>query len=382
MYYTPVGVYKRQDRKNPTWYGVLKFKDSLGVWRNKKKTFRECSTKREAKVAFAKWHADEEDKVERNVTYTNVNQAVYDYLRQQYNLGQIETTTYQDDCLKVEYSITPYIGKESFYDIDAEILQMWVNKLCEKYKPSTVITLTAIFGKAYNNAVRHGKMKTNEWRKVMLPRVPRADINYLTKSGRQYLFACVDKDCEWYLSTMVMFYTGMRTGEYCALRWKDINYALGFIDIARAAKQIKNKRGENIVVIGDTKTHLKRRIPLMPQLAKILKEVEQERKPKPNDLLCEGHENPRLLCTSFLKFSTRNEILGSLGKPITNHGLRHTFATMGVSAGMDIKSLSTILGHKNVQTTLDLYASDDDEAKIVSMTKLSTMMMNEEEEDF
>ena len=49
---------------------------------------------------------------------------------------------------------------------------------------------------------------------------------------------------------------------------------------------------------------------------------------------------------------------------------------------MDIKSLSTILGHKNVQTTLDLYASDDDEAKSVSMGKLADMMKEEEEQDF
>ena len=259
---------------------------------------------------------------------------------------------------------------------------MWVNKLSEKYKPSTVITLTAIFGKVYNDAYKRGKMKYNEWRKVTLPRANRPEINYLTKSGRQYLFAVVDKNSRWYLSTMVMFYTGMRTGEYCALRWKNINYALDFIEINQAAKVIKDEEGNSKIIYGDTKTHIRRRVPLMPQLKKILQEVEQERKPRPNELLCKGHENPRLLCTSFLKFTTRNKILGSLGKPITNHGLRHTFATMGVAAGMDIKSLSTILGHKNVQTTLDLYASDDDEAKSVSMGKLADMMKEEEEQDF
>lgn len=382
MFYTPVGVYKRQDRQSANWYGVLKYKDSLGVWRNKKKTFKDCRTKREAKVALAKWHEDEEGKVERNVSYTTVKQAVSDYLRQQHNLGQIEITSYQDDSEKAEYAIYPYIGDESFYDIEVDTLQEWINKLCEKYKPSTVITLSAIFGKVYNDAFKRGKLKSNEWRKVMLPRSNRPEINYLTKSGRQYLFAVVDKKCKWYLSTMVMFYTGMRTGEYCALRWNNINYALDFIEINEAAKVIKDKNGKTKIIYGETKTHTKRRIPLMPQLKKILQEVEQEIKPMPNDLLCKGHENPRLLCTSFLKFATRNEILGSLGKPITNHGLRHTFATMGVAAGMDIKSLSAILGHKNVQTTLDLYASDDDDAKLLSMTKLSNMMMDEEEQDF
>ena len=382
MFYTPVGVYKRQDRKNANWYGVLKYKDSLGTWKNKKKTFTDCHTKREAKVALSQWHADEEGKVERNVSYITVKQAVNDYLRQQYNLGQIEITSYQDDLDKAGYSIFPYIGKESFYEIEADTLQEWINKLAEKYKPSTVITLTAIFGKVYNYAVKQGKIKSNEWRKVMLPRSNRPEINYLTKSGRQYLFAVVDKDCEWYLSSMVIYFTGMRTGEYCALQWKDINYALDFIEVNGAAKVIKDKNGNNIVIYGDTKTHTTRRIPLMPQLKKILQEVEQEIKPKPDDLLCKGHENPRLLCTSFQKFTTRNNILGSLGKPITNHGLRHTFATMGVAAGMDIKSLSAILGHKNVQTTLDLYASDDDDAKVISITKLSNMMMDEEERDF
>lgn len=382
MFYTPVGVYKRKDRHMANWYGVLKYKDSYGEWKNKKKTFFDAKGKREAKVALAKWHEEEEEMIEREITHTTVRDAIEDYLNQQYNLGQIEITSYQDDCDKAAYAIFPYIGRESFYEIDSEILQMWVNKLSEKYKPSTVITLTAIFGKVYNDAYRRGKMKYNEWRKVTLPRANRPSINYLTKSGRQYLFAVVDKNSRWYLSTMVMFYTGMRTGEYCALRWKNINYALDFIEINQAAKVIKDEEGNSKIIYGDTKTHIKRRVPLMPQLKKILQEVEQERKPRPNELLCKGHENPRLLCTSFLKFTTRNKILGSLGKPITNHGLRHTFATMGVAAGMDIKSLSTILGHKNVQTTLDLYASDDDEAKSVSMGKLADMMKEEEEQDF
>ena len=79
--------------------------------------------------------------------------AIEDYLNQQYNLGQIEITSYQDDCDKAAYAIFPYIGNESFYEIDSEILQMWVNKLSEKYKPSTVITLTAIFGKVYNRCL-------------------------------------------------------------------------------------------------------------------------------------------------------------------------------------------------------------------------------------
>ena len=382
MFYTPVGVYKRKDRKNESWYGILKYKDSVGEWKNKKKTFPNAASKREAKVEFAEWHKEEEFKAERRVAYTTVREGIETYLHQQHSLGQIEITTYQDDSQKAEYGIYPYIGKESFYDIESDVLQLWINKLCEKYKPSTVITLTAIFGKAYNDAYKRGKMKSNEWRKVMLPRNDRAEINYLTKSQRQYLFSMLDESNEWYLSTMVMFYTGMRTGEYCALQWKDINYALDYINVHRAAKQIKDSTGKNIVIYGDTKTHTTRRIPLMPQLKKILQEKEKQIKPNEDDLLCAGHENPRLLCTSFQKFTTRNNILGSLGKPITNHGLRHTFATMGVAAGMDFKSLSTILGHKNIQTTLDLYAADDDEAKAISMDKLSTMMLNEEEDDF
>lgn len=54
---------------------------------------------------------------------------------------------------------------------------------------------------------------------------------------------------------------------------------------------------------------------------------------------------------------------------MTMHGLRHTFATLGVQSGMDIKSLSSILGHSSAAMTLDIYASDDEQAKKLAMKR-------------
>ena len=63
------------------------------------------------------------------------------------------------------------------------------------------------------------------------------------------------------------------------------------------------------------------------------------------------------------------------------HGLRHTFATVGVQSGMDIRSLASILGHENVSMTLNTYASDDAEAKVIAMDRLDEYMTEEEEND-
>lgn len=72
---------------------------------------------------------------------------------------------------------------------------------------------------------------------------------------------------------------------------------------------------------------------------------------------------PRLLSTSFWRRAKRLELKGSQGKRPTFHDLRHAFATTAIAEGVDVKSVSSILGHADASMTLNVYASADPEAK-------------------
>lgn len=84
----------------------------------------------------------------------------------------------------------------------------------------------------------------------------------------------------------------------------------------------------------------------------------------------------------FKKWSSRNKLDSVLGKPITFHGLRHTFATLGVKSKMDIKSLASILGHKDAAMTLNIYASDDEQAKQINIQNLGNLFAEKQDSDF
>ena len=86
--------------------------------------------------------------------------------------------------------------------------------------------------------------------------------------------------------------------------------------------------------------------------------------------------------SAFEKWAKRNELISVLDKPLTMHGLRHTFATIAVESKMDIKSLASILGHKDAAMTLNIYASDDENAKQANIMALAAMMEQEESSDF
>lgn len=387
MIYTSCGI----DRKEPNgngWRGFISYKNADGKWRKKYKTFK-TRLKRDALKMLNEWREHEEEMAQRQVTFKTVEQAVTDYFVSQHNLGHITSVTYQRNIEQAGYAIFPYIGDESFYDITTETLQKYINELCKKYKKNSVDTFYSIFNKAYLNALEQGKIVKDARAGLKLPKDKRRhEIAYLDKEGRAKLQSLLNggeligsRNNNLYLPILLAYYGGLRSGEICALRWNDVNYINNTIRVTKAAKQIKDKNGKNKVVIEDTKTYSIRTIPMMPKLSRALKAQEERDNPNAKDLICYW-KNPRIMGSAFEKWAKRNELISVLDKPLTMHGLRHTFATIAVESKMDIKSLASILGHKDAAMTLNIYASDDENAKQANIMALAAMMEQEESSDF
>lgn len=167
-------------------------------------------------------------------------------------------------------------------------------------------------------------------------------------------------------------YTGIRIGELCALKWKNIKLKEQILHIDKTMQriQIYDEEVKTKIVITPPKSKCSERdIPLPKFLCDTLKKFKRGEN---NFLLSGSSENfvePRLLRYTFAKYM---KICGL--DNVNFHALRHTFATRCVESGFEIKTLSEILGHSSVKITLDRYVHSSMELKRKNMEKLESIL--------
>ena len=172
-----------------------------------------------------------------------------------------------------------------------------------------------------------------------------------------------------YRGIILCLYTGLRIGELLALTWNDIDFEKSILSVTKTCHD-GNENGEHIRIIDTPKTENSRRqIPLSKTLIKMLKDM--KKKSKCEFVIADG-EKPVFIRSYQRMFELFLKKLGLQHKGF--HSLRHTFATRALECGMDVKSLSEILGHKNAMITLNRYAHSLWEHKAEMMNKLSKML--------
>lgn len=172
---------------------------------------------------------------------------------------------------------------------------------------------------------------------------------------------------------LISLYMGLRIGEICALRWEDLDMENGLLQIRRSIQRIpniafenhSNSAGKTKIIIEEPKTNCSvRKIPIPSVL---LPAFVQCKKPKECYVLTGNH--------SYLEpkeyYRKYKHILKKCGLEHFNyHALRHTFATRCIEYDFDLKSLSEILGHSNVSTTLQRYVHPSVNLKRKHMDRL------------
>ena len=174
------------------------------------------------------------------------------------------------------------------------------------------------------------------------------------------------------LGLSICLSTGLRIGEICALKWKDIDTSSGVIRINKTIQRIYVKEAGHShteIIIGPPKTSNSRReIPLTKDLMAIVKTLKKV-VPDSNYVISNSSKpiEPRLYRIHLQK------ITDSLGIPrMKFHTLRHSFATRCIESNCDYKTVSVLLGHSSINTTLNLYVHPNLEQKkkcIEAMTK-------------
>ena len=170
----------------------------------------------------------------------------------------------------------------------------------------------------------------------------------------------------------VALMTGVRIGELCGLQMSDISLTDNTITVNRTVQRIYDKRkGETYINVGLPKTKSSiRTIPFPSLLGNIIRKFYSD---NPNHYFLTGRSKPtepRTYRQFFSRFIKKN------GLPkVKFHEIRHTFAVRAIEMpDFDIKSLSEILGHKNVSFTLNVYGSANLSQKIKCMNLLNDLL--------
>jgi integrase len=244
-------------------------------------------------------------------------------------------------------------------DVEHADVQAWVAGLNRTLAPASVRKAHQVLAEALEFAVLDGRLARNPARGVALPRVTAAEKRFLTHDEVARL-ADAAGECrphgaktgppsQWRLVVLTLAYTGLRWGEFAALRVRDLDVLRRRLVVARSVAPVRGR-----LVVGDTKGHLRREVPV-PRF--LVADLERQIEGKgPDSPLFAGERGAVLRGERFRRGALRkaSKELG-IDPPLTAHELRHTAASLAIAAGADVKVVQQMLGHKSATMTLDLY---------------------------
>lgn len=294
----------------------------------------------------------------------------------------VTPSTYADFLLIAENHLIPQFGQRkigsiSETDIQDYILRLYNNGRLDGTGGLTVKTIRDIIlvlRLALTHAYREKAIPLLNWDLIEYPKEssPKSVIA-LSKEEEQRLIQCIYMDLNRRSAgILVALFTGLRIGELCGLRMDDISLADNTIRVQRTVQRIYDKRkGSSYIHVGPPKTlSSMRTIPIPSLLTNIVRKFHDG---NPNHYFLTGKSvptEPRTYRQYFTRFLRRNQLPNC-----KFHEIRHTFAVRAIEIPeFDIKSLSEILGHKNVSFTLNVYGRANLQQKTKCMNLLNDLL--------
>ena len=190
---------------------------------------------------------------------------------------------------------------------------------------------------------------------IQYPKSSKKELEVFSEKEKQKLISyCYNDNSLKSIGILICIYTGIRLGELCALKWKDIDLKNDIISINETLQRAYDSNSTRIIVGPPKSTSSIRKIPINKKLHNILYSLYKLNHYNPNSYFLTGCIDKFIEPRNYQY--TFHKIQNSLNIPNYNfHILRHTFATDCIKINMDVKSLSKILGHANVNITLNKY---------------------------
>ena len=270
--------------------------------------------------------------------------------------------------------ITPQIGSYKLSELNTNVFQEFFNYEYDQgnlkgeggLSAKTIHNIALMLHKAMKKAVDLELISRNYIECVDLPKTVKPQIKILSPSDQGKLMSVL-KTTDEKLSNGVYLAlaTGLRIGEILGLQWGDIDFDNQILYVRRTANRLNtigNEKVKTELVVGEPKSHNSiRDIPLNDAICDMLKkQYDKERKYlgkrslKNNDFVFTLNygkpTDPKTMQDCFKRLIKEAGVTG-----VTFHSLRHTFATRAIEMGINVKTLSVLLGHSDVSVTLDRY---------------------------
>ena len=303
-----------------------------------------------------------------------------------YKKPYISPRTFQGYVEKSK-TIIEHLGNMQLQKIELYHLQKFISELQKEGKsPKSLRHYNSILKMCFDDAIMCRLMVMNPTRKLKLPSMRRKELKIMTKEEQQ-VFEGFMKEHTMGIAYIVLVNTGLRAGELSGLTWKDIDFENKALYVRRGLQKVttydddfnKIKRERKVT---DVKTDNSYRVvPMLDKVVKILKEYKEQKIKECEEVaeLGEGFKEDDFIFKTKCNNPINSEYLRKHCQQICEshnfrkvgiHELRHTFATNCIKVGMDIKSLSEILGHASVDVTLNRYVHSSYEMKKKFLEKL------------
>lgn len=354
----PVYSYMKGGKEH--YYYAFEVKDKNGKRKTiKKRGFKTKSearaAEREARVAWEKGTYIEPNKMTYGEYVTN-------WLANRNNISEQTRATNEGH---LRNHILPVLGHIPLQKVGPEHIEELIRSLKDKGLASgTIKKIYNLVQTSFRAALKREYIARNPFDYLDdgdKPKVEKKKIDYWTKEEVKQFLSSFEEGDRYRIIFVLAIYTGMRRGEILGLRWKDINFETGQISIS----QILAFKGK--LKDGAKTSAGNRSIAMSPYVMSELKKhrliierekrwrINQNEEYEDNDLVvCQPNGKP-MSWSNFHKFWQRRLIKSGV-RPIRFHDLRHTCATLLLSAGVHPKVVQELLGHSSIKVTLDLYS--------------------------
>ena len=286
----------------------------------------------------------------------------------QYKKTTIKESSYLNYKFIIEANIKKEMGEKNLEELLQYNFNSFVEQLMEKLSNKTVKDIMTVL----KAILKYAEIKYDINFKISLISTPAQITNevevFNDRDRKKMEKYCIESKEIRDLGVLISLYTGLRIGEVCALKWSDIDFEKRYIKVNHTLQRVYVNKKDTKVLYDRPKTKKSiRKIPMAKVLYEKLKEVSKNYDYEAFVLTgdTKRYYEPLGYRYIYRKILEKCDI-----EYKRYHQLRHTFATRCIKVGMDVKSLSEVLGHANVSITLNIYVHSSFETKNNFINKL------------
>ena len=307
-------------------------------------------------------------------------------------MGSVKPRTAERYESAIRIHLKPSLGATKLCKLTAPMIQSMYNRMHKKrladpkagLSPKSIKNVHGILHEALKKAVKLGYIRVNPCEGCELPRIEKHEIKPLSSAEAGAFLRAIQGHKYEALFT-VMIFTGLRQGEALGLRWSRVDLKVGTIRIDCQLQKERIRGGGGKYYLVETNTSNIRTVTLPPYVITVLKAYKKQQSEYKLFMgadwgnewdLVFTHEDGKHL-SAVTTYGCFKVIAKKIGVEASRlHDLRHTYATLALQNGDDLKTVSEALGHTNIATTANIYAHVTDKMRQDSASRMESLIQS------